>query len=691
MSSRAIGKSVRVDVDDLVLFDESGSVGETFIFEPSAAEQNLGSMFAVAETQDKSGVGRELVETVVQALQREYYRDPARGMLASFESALHQANLVLYDLVEQGVRDWMGSFHVVVGVLAGTTLHVSTAGDAVVVLSRAKRLTSIAAGLSHSPVTDPLRTFSQVASGALASRDVLFFGTSQFEHIFKQSDLSRFLADLSASTISLRLQQLYEDRRAVAPVAVLIVSLLPKQYAPSQAQSRLQEEALANSGREPISVADRLQPRQPLIINRSTFKRVLLLIGKIFVFFWVKTRQIIWPLVKISSRKGGSALVSVSKTVGQKAAHGISSMTGRQGEQLLSPMAGVRENGPRFSSRRRISLGAVQSLPTRMWRGLTLLFSSLPKTSKVFAVVAVILAIALVTSLIFLQQKRTEDMQFQRASELLHEARTKTEAAETAMIYDNRDQARVLLKDAGVLIEQIELTGLYAEQLTELDREITTIYDRLAKVVRVAASTVTRVGDFAEAINNGTPNQLFYLLDSLYTYNPENNMIARMTQEGTVQVVSQNTQGVGFFKGGVSHAADKSLVLLTDEPGLVIYDAKNDLLQKQEINWPAGDPDILSLATFGSRLYVYDRSAKNIYGYSKTLRGYSGGTPWVTDGEFPSNTIQGIGVDGFIYTFHDDGIIRKLFQLLPQSQSPPPRPLEMPSRLPPPRAHTTLN
>ena len=187
--------SLQPDASELILVPDTRFSCETYIFDPVSEEESLGRLFAVGETEDRGGVGAELLDLTVQALQREYYREPSRGVLASFESALHQANLVLHDTAERGVRDWMGYFHVSVGILAHDNLHVSTAGNATILLARKSRITPISADLSHSPITNPLRTFAQVASGTVATRDVLFFGTSALTTIYRLEELSRFSID----------------------------------------------------------------------------------------------------------------------------------------------------------------------------------------------------------------------------------------------------------------------------------------------------------------------------------------------------------------------------------------------------------------------------------------------------------------------------------------------------------------
>ena len=654
--------NMKVDVDEFVFFEHSERIGDTYMFEPSSGEEKLGRLLAAVEVNNKDGIGEDFLDTLVHALQREYYRDPKRGILASFESALHQANLVLYDIAEHGVRDWMGSLHMSVLVLSGTTLHVSTAGEGIILLARRSRVTEVGSGLSHSPVVDPLRTFSQVASGVATKRDVLFIGTSHTSALFKSSDLTRFITDYSASTIAMRLQQLYQDQHNRLPIAILVASILPQHLTQQQDKSVSQHTA-----REPISASGSLQPRQSLKISRSLFKHVLRLLGRIATYLWVKFRAVVWPFVKQGSRQGGKALFKASR----QAQRGVLAVTTKTVSRFKSQKTDVGEKVikspplPTGLLPGRETFSQMQSLPGRAVKVLLNSLNVMSTGSKVFAVLAIILAVALMSSLFLLQKKRAEDAQFQLASELLHEARTKKEAADTALIYDNRDQARGLLNDSQELLDKLMATSLYEMQAKDLQSNIVVVQDRLDKITRVPVDDSLVIGDFSSNISQGSLKKLFYLNNNLYTFDSSNNSIVKMTREGVVDIVSKSTQGIGFFTSGTTHEADKSLVLITDTPGIALYDTKTNLLHKQEIDFPSSSPGIISLATFGNRLYIYDRAANNIYGYSKTLRGYSGGNAWITDGEFSKETINSIGIDGYAYTLHEDGTINKLLKGAP--------------------------
>lgn len=618
----------QLDINELLLGANKNFVCETYIFEPSPTEEPLGSLLAVAETETRAGVGNELLDLTITAIQREYYRDPKRGVVASFESALHQANLVLHEATERGVRDWMGYFNVVVGVLAGrpagqagSALHISVAGEATLLLARQQRLTNVSYGLSHLPITNPLRTFSQVASGTLTARDILFFGTGHFLNLFSEADLLRFSVDHSASTIGLRLQELYGDRKGAASLGLLTVSILPQSIVEPREEVGLQPRRRAALPTMPL-------PRKPLVIHTSRLKSLLALLSHILVKLKHYAHVTMWPLIKRGSARGGRAMVAAST----------------------------------LASARVKTLARRPSLPTIQrsdWRGW---WQRLPVMSKVLAVISLVLAVAFVGSLFLLRQKRTDDQAVARASELLHEAQTKNEAVASALIYDNREQAQRLLSEADQLTSALLTTGRYEKEAQELKSAIQSQHDRLQKIQRVTGSAATVLTDLAGKVGSESPDGLVALADGVYAFSGKNNAVVRVSPAGEVTQLNEQTQGVSSFTLVAAHEADKALLFVTAEPGLALFDATDGTLTRQDIAWPSAKPTITSVATYGSRLYALDQAAGLLVSYSKSLRGYGGGEPWITNKDFNAKTIMSMAVDGSVFALLEDGTLTRLFK-----------------------------
>lgn len=623
-----------VDAKELILCSDERFVCDTYIFEPTRQEQVLGYLFAVGEVEDRGGVGRELLDLAVAAIQKEYYRDPSRSASNSFELALHQANMLLNDSAERGVRDWMGFFNVAVCVLVGTTLHVSVAGQASVSLVRKSSLTEVSEGLAVYPVTNALRTFSQVASGTVTVRDVIYVGTANFRPLFRSEDLKRLAIDHSAHTITTRLQQLYHDYGLRHPLAALTVSLLPQYIVPPAPET-----ALETRRGEAIHQAS-LTPRRPIILKRSWLSTAALMSGRALQYGWQKFSTLIWP-----------ALQRGSVTLSGQAKRGSTALL--------------------YASKRTVQGWAAKgaTLPRQPWRfswgGLRSWAGNLPRSSKIFAVLALVFAVALTASLLFLRAKRAEDARIQQASEQLHAARTAKDAAAAALIYDNRDEAQKLLSEATSKLDQVQASGLYQEDAQKLHAEVAAERDRLQKIVRAAGAAASKIGSWSEFVASPQDMHLFVVDNTLFTYQPGTNAILKLSADGQAERVTQTTEGIGFFAAGAVQAADKTIVLATDAPGVALFDSKDNSLLKQDITLPNEQIRIGGLTTFGNRLYVFDQTAGQIHVYNKTLRGYAGGEAWLADGEFPGSTVRSFAVDGNIFTLHNDGTIRRLFKGVP--------------------------
>lgn len=606
--------AVKPSAQELILCRDPDIVCETYLFEPAPEEEKLGFLFAAAETEDRGGVGKTLLDTVMTAIQKEYYREVHRSPSTSFEMALHQANLILYDTAESGIRDWMGHFHVAVGVLAGSHLHLSVAGAGAVLLARKSSVTNVSQGISHFPITDPLKTFSQVASGETESRDALFFTSAPFETLFRSVDVGRFALEHSASTVASRLEQLYLDQGHRVPLSVTVVTLLPSYVATPK-----EETSVASPRRTPApSISG---PRSPLIIKRSHIQQAILLIGSISSYIWNGLKQWVWPVVKQGSTKGGHVLLEASKGATKKI-HTI-------------------------------------SIPKPSLTGILRWAFSLPKSSKIFAGIAVLLLIALGVSLVLLQHKRATDAAIVAASEKLQEARAKVEAAKTALIYDNREQASGLLTDATRITREMATGSLYLQEAEQLSREITQQQDRLQKIFRTNAVNTKTAGSFSSVIKGKNPQRLFFVNGALYAASPETNAIAKLGLDGKVELVHETTSGIGFITAGSALTSDKTILFSTDPAGVALFDTKDNSLASQEIG-VTSPPSILS--AFGNRLYVYDKKQENIFSYNKTLRGFTGGTPWITDANAEKKDIVSIAIDGSIYALSENGKIQRLFR-----------------------------
>jgi len=607
--------SLKTDASELIAAGSGEYAIESYVFEPSSAEAALGKLVAVG--------------------------------------ALHQANLVLHDAAEQGIRDWIGYFHVAVGVIAQEAMHVSTAGHAAIFLARKSNVSLLSADLSYSPITEPLRTFAQVASGTIEPHDTVFFGTPALQTAFRTDDLARFSIDNGADRISTRLELLYGDQQLTAPLATVVLTCEATNSV-GAAKPALDTVEAPRSQRQAVTAT--VAPRQPIVIERSIIRATFTIVwrGAQSSLSWL--RQVAWPIFLRGTRLGGRAVARASVTTGSA----VSEITKQSVQRAQSGSSPVSSTAVRATAVQ-ASAGLARTVVAIPY-AISDWIKRLPRTSKIFAALTLVLTVVLVTTLLLLQNKRTEDVVIQQASETLHDARTKVDAAETALIYDNRDQARNLLTAAEQQTADLSQNDIYTEEVASLAAQIQTIQDRLQRVTRITADNLTTVGSFADVLGNTTPSTLHKIGDTLYTFNPTTNAIIALSEDGSTTSETDTTSGIGFLSGGIAHTADKSIIYTTDAPGIALFDAKTGELQPQEILFSSEEPELGHIAAYGSRLYAYDGSKDNIYSFTKSLRGYGSGVPWVTDDSFPTATITSLAVDGSIYTLHQDGSLRQLFK-----------------------------
>jgi hypothetical protein len=244
----------------------------------------------------------------------------------------------------------------------------------------------------------------------------------------------------------------------------------------------------------------------------------------------------------------------------------------------------------------------------------------------------------------------------------LHEANTKQQAAASSLIYGDRPRAITLLDEADQISQELASSNLYINETSSLQAKIREQRDRASRIWRIPEQEVSVVGDFAALLKDQKPTRLFLVNNTLFTYNPADNAILKMSLEGAAEQALATTQGIGFFTGGVVHDADKQIVLLTDTPGVALFDVTTNELTSQDITFPSATSSVKGMAVYGSRLYVFDETSRNVYTYTKTLRGYTNSAPWLKNQEGLGESVVSMAVDGSVYLLEQGGVIKEFFK-----------------------------
>lgn len=158
----------------------------------NVVKSNLGTLVGVFEIDEMSEDSAYIVNFLASVAKKEYWSNPRRGAIESFEAALHKINLALAELVKHGNVAWLGKFHGAIGVLEKNNLHFSVTGKAKIILFRNDSLSDISVGLSSEEShIHPIKTFVEVSSGRLAKDDRVIITSPELLALFSLDDLAK--------------------------------------------------------------------------------------------------------------------------------------------------------------------------------------------------------------------------------------------------------------------------------------------------------------------------------------------------------------------------------------------------------------------------------------------------------------------------------------------------------------------
>lgn len=164
---------------------------ELFRYTPeNIAQQKLGSFLGFFHIRDRSHESGYVVNFLTSTAKKEYFANPKRTAAESFEASLHRVNIALAELAKQGNVGWLGTIDAVLCAVENDTVHIGVTGNGTALLIRNGTMTNIGEDLaSHEAETNPLKTFSDIASGHVQRDDLLILTTPELFSLFSAQDL----------------------------------------------------------------------------------------------------------------------------------------------------------------------------------------------------------------------------------------------------------------------------------------------------------------------------------------------------------------------------------------------------------------------------------------------------------------------------------------------------------------------
>jgi hypothetical protein len=156
------------------------------------AVSQLGALAGVFEITDQSEESAYIVNFLASVAKKEYFINPRRASVESFEAALHKINLALSMLVKHGNTTWLGKLNGAIASLEKNNIHFSVTGKAKIFLLRNNHFSDISLDLaSEESSLHPIKTFVEVGSGRLLPGDKIIIASPEPLELFSLDDLKK--------------------------------------------------------------------------------------------------------------------------------------------------------------------------------------------------------------------------------------------------------------------------------------------------------------------------------------------------------------------------------------------------------------------------------------------------------------------------------------------------------------------
>jgi hypothetical protein len=175
------------------------SVCGVFSYEAlNVEEAKLGNLYLVGKISNLPPKKHKnfdfLLGVLASAIKREFYSDYRKTTLEALESALQAANIYLADFSKKGHEEWVGNLGFTCTAFSQNNIHIGQTGNMLIYLLRGNIMTNIARKFSV-PEKDPqpVKTFSNIASGILEEDDKLIIATPDVLEITSSQKIRELL------------------------------------------------------------------------------------------------------------------------------------------------------------------------------------------------------------------------------------------------------------------------------------------------------------------------------------------------------------------------------------------------------------------------------------------------------------------------------------------------------------------
>lgn len=642
----------------------------SFTTKPRGTTEKVGKIFGLIEIGATQPKISDLIDLIIEEVKNNYYFSPdlesgeePPSVGEKFEAALKKTNLIIASFLEsEQISLDLEKVNIIIAIINNQELHFALVGNVSAILFyninrdnyRIINILETAQTLESEP--NPLKLFSQIISGRIKLRDILFISTSNILDYFSLERIKNIITENLPKEGITQLKQFFQQTSSKENFGALTLELekttIPLKKTLDITEFNYRQAASSDSIKELIRTEKETEKlltpsflpeiKKYVISLKAAFQNYLDKVKTTTTILHKKPISIHRPNIKFQPtfKPAIKSFGKISKVSKEKLQPHL---------LLLKKLFSVLINHPLW--------GKLSELINRLFGNLILKFKRLPKSSKVLLVITIILVILFTQNIIWLGYKNNREKKIERVNEVITDVTMKKNEAEASLIYRDEEQARQLLINAKNLLTNLKpLLEAQKEQITILTKDIEEQLQQLRHIM--AITEPIQIVNFQNLDNQAKIAKLAILRQrTLYTQNQNNQSIYKANLDTRVMsaIYSPNSN-TGNFKLGVA-INDNELIFFNDSMSAFRLDPNDDTLETLAININ-DNAHIADATAYNNRLYLLDTANNQVYRYSKITTGYGNSQGWLQE-EANLADATALTIDGSVYILKNNGEILK--------------------------------
>lgn len=566
--------------------------------EDLAKKSNLGRLFIVLSIDSKERNLNEKIKDLISLIENSYYSSPIADMESALELTCQEVNNNLNDIFNKP-DVWYQKFNLLIGVIKKTNLVLSHMGSFSGYLVRQKKISQI---LSSKNSEKEKKYFSQLTTGKINPDDGLILANLSFFDYFSLDTIKEILANLKAIPATEHFKNLLLEQAKTANVVGVLVKendqTEKKDDLETQTDKYIQE---FYGSKESLKQLENLEQRTGRTLSASNwpdflkFKKNLFLYLKKPFFIFKKSSELKLPQIK------------------ENPVH--------------------------------LKRGLIKEKVSHLGLGFKNILKKIFSNKKFFTSLIIFLILIFIASVGYVSVYKKKADQIKKWQQTLDQAGESKTAADTALIYEDKEKASTLLTEAlNVLNSNYPQEISWQSKFDNQKKELTVLLNKLNNIYEANLEIIIEISS-GEIKNLWKNKGNWQFMTSTYEiFNLNNDKSTNLLFKG------DNLKQVSLYK-------DNNFIFLNNDNKFSYLEDKKNTSQALTINW-AGNSVLSEFNVYGDNLYVLDNSNGTLNKVTQILSSKPALTNWYTGDKEILKGAKEINIDGSVWLVNGNKIIK---------------------------------